>query len=415
MNGCLESLYEDQPSSENKSYLALPNKVKGIVPQNGVKNVVVESDIFIRFYRPMNQETVAANLFIKPDVNYTLTWPEPNLLKITPDPAFKFDTEYKLTIKTSALDKKGNRLEEEFVSKFITQIGPPFVLQTNPANNQSQVKTNTSITIYFNEPVNSAMAINAFNISPETTGSFEFISKQMIFKPTAPLKNATKYQITLSSSLTDLIGNSLIATYEFSFITEDNSDKTPPSVLWVESIDKNFVKLKFSEPVRKSTAEDYSNYSIDNGLIITNLQLDNSDTLLTMETTTQQEGTSYHITLSHIKDLAGNIITEKETVGFTGVVRPEVTSVFALSNTSIVVYFSKKLDKASAEKPENYTINPYLKVDNAVLQSDNSSVLIETTAQNEDTLYTVYVKNIKDEKGYEISLFHFSGTFFGIP
>jgi hypothetical protein len=80
-------------------------------------------------------------------------------------------TPYTATITTGAKDTNGNALASNFNWTFSTaDVVPPTVLTVSPANNATNVPTNTAVTITFSEAMD-ATTISATNITLKNTGT----------------------------------------------------------------------------------------------------------------------------------------------------------------------------------------------------------------------------------------------------
>ena len=85
--------------------------------------------------------------------------------------------------------------------------------------------------------------------------------------------------------------------------------------------------------------------------------------------------------------------------------KPTVTSVSAVSGTSVEVLFSEKVDKASAENTSNYSIalrygsKSVLPISIATLDSTGTKVTLITSGQAAATLYNIDTANVSDTSG----------------
>ncbi|MEO9891022.1 malectin domain-containing carbohydrate-binding protein [Aurantibacter sp.] len=102
-------------------------------------------------------------------------------------------------------------------------------------------------------------------------------------------------------------------------------DNSPPYVYTVESIGSTQVEVSFSEYITEATAEQISNYSIDNGIAVSaaELQSDNSTVILTVSQL--QADTTYNLTVSNVQNLAGlPMVTESVQFAIINAVRINV-------------------------------------------------------------------------------------------
>lgn len=88
-------------------------------------------------------------------------------------------------------------------------------------------------------------------------------------------------------------------------------DNTPPALLSISVTGPNNLDLTFSETVNETTAENVNNYFADNGLgnpIAAGRDLDNKSVVHLLFDDAFGQGVLYNLTVSNIKDLAGNMM-----------------------------------------------------------------------------------------------------------
>ncbi|WP_337866668.1 discoidin domain-containing protein [Ignavibacterium sp.] len=94
----------------------------------------------------------------------------------------------------------------------------------------------------------------------------------------------------------------------FEFISNQTTiDITPPELVSAQIIDSTTINVTFSEPVNQNSATDPNNYTIDNGLIVNNVQII-SNTVYKLNTSVHSPG-FYTLTVDNVTDTAGNIIS----------------------------------------------------------------------------------------------------------
>jgi hypothetical protein len=118
-----------------------------------------------------------------------------------------------------------------------TDITPPTVASTTPANNVTGVATNTNITAVFSESL-TVSTVNGTNVflhagttSIPATVSYTAGSQNVVLDPTSSLTAGTVYTATLKGStggIQDAAGNNLAADYTWSFTTANAADVTAP-------------------------------------------------------------------------------------------------------------------------------------------------------------------------------------------
>lgn len=86
-------------------------------------------------------------------------------------------------------------------------------------------------------------------------------------------------------------------------------DTTAPKALSASSSDETTVVVVFDEGMDRTTAETASNYKISPALTITKGVLSSDKKSVTLTTSSQSIGKSYTVTISGVKDLAGNVLS----------------------------------------------------------------------------------------------------------
>lgn len=92
---------------------------------------------------------------------------------------------------------------------------------------------------------------------------------------------------------------------EFEYLVVE--DLTPPEVEGVEAPEGRLLIVTFSEAVVEAEALDPANYSLDNGLVVLDLEKI-SASQYRITTSLQTPGLSYNLTVSGVHDLSGNLI-----------------------------------------------------------------------------------------------------------
>lgn len=97
--------------------------------------------------------------------------------------------------------------------------------------------------------------------------------------------------------------------------TGSNPDVTSPELSSAEVVDSVTVILVFSEALEDSSAQNKSNYSINNGVIVNNAILSAIDgKKVTLNTTQNIPNTTYTLIVSNVKDLSGNTISSEHNI-----------------------------------------------------------------------------------------------------
>jgi hypothetical protein len=207
------------------SFIQYPS-ITSTYPIEGTTNVSVNTKMSFTWNKVMNQ-TSAENAFSSsPSVMCVWSWN--NLTQIcTPTVSLQNSKRYIATISTMAKDTSGNAMKASFTLNFSTELKsgtiPPIVTGTYPADNDTNIPTNTSIIITFSESMDKKSAEDAFSSSPLISCTWSWIGLNQSCTLIDGLQSNTKYTITISTSAKDLAGNAMQKTYTFSFTTKQES------------------------------------------------------------------------------------------------------------------------------------------------------------------------------------------------
>lgn len=203
------------------------------------------------------------------------------------------------------------------------------------------------------------------------------------------------------------------------------NDKTKPQISNINSLSSTEVEVVFNEEIDKKTAEEVKNYLITEKygskkeLTIKEIKLDNTSKKVIL-TTLDQGMKLFNIEINNITDLAGNIMdkyskvfvgmqsngsTEQDTSNETFPVK-EVKNI---SNTSVVIIFSQKVEIDQATKVINYKINQKygnkeeVTITGVSYDVENKKVILTTSQMKGNTLYEVKIENINSVYGHDLS------------
>ncbi|MFQ5708035.1 MAG: Ig-like domain-containing protein [bacterium] len=222
--------------------------------------------------------------------------------------------------------------------------------------------------------------------------------------------NGTSYKINnLASGKTyyfaltayDFSNNESGFSVEVSYSTSQ-VDTNPPELVAVVAMGETQIDVIFSEPMEQTSTETSSNYSISNSVQVVGAIQDQNPTVVHLITTTHQRGITYVISVSNVKDLAGNSIAAGSALSYSltipdqDTVPPELLYVAAIDEANLDVIFSESLDSTSAQNVANYSISNGVAVLQARLDANLSIVHLTTTEHQRDVTYSLTVSNILD-------------------
>jgi DNA-binding transcriptional ArsR family regulator len=197
-------------------------------PINNSLNVPISTNITMMFNQPMNHNSVENAFVLSPIVKGSFKW-EDNSCIFFPSSNLDPNTTYIVKIEGTACNKSSALLDgnsngisedspiDDFIWSFSTGNSinldktPPNIVSINLPNNTQNVTINSSIQIVFNESMNKKASESAFSIYPEISGLFNWdnYDKIMNFIPYSNLNYSTTYNITISASAKDIVGNTL--------------------------------------------------------------------------------------------------------------------------------------------------------------------------------------------------------------
>jgi len=177
-------------------------------------------------------------------------------------------------------------------------------------------------------------------------------------------------------------------------------DTERPVLLSVELLNTTMLKLRFSEALNRISAEDTSNYSINNGVKVVRAILDVEMTNVILQTTVHQIG-SFTLLVKNIQDgsQAKNVILPNTYIQYDYLPEdnssPKIVSSILHTDQMLVVTFSEPLDSASAQEKSNYFINNNIQIHDIFLSSSEGQVVLETSPHAAGE-YELTVNGIKD-------------------
>jgi hypothetical protein len=223
-----------------------PPTVTAVTPLNNATGVGLNTLITAAFDEAMTPGTMTAATF-------TLTGPgatavggavtfnsTSNIVTLTPASALAPLTLFTATVTTGVKNLAGVAMAANFVWTFTTgaapDLTPPTVISTNPLNLATGVPLNQLVAATFSKPMNPAtisgttftLAQGATPISGAVT--YAAVGNTATFTPTINLTANTLYTATITTGVTDVAGNHLVANYVWTFTT-GTAVNTPPTVL----------------------------------------------------------------------------------------------------------------------------------------------------------------------------------------
>lgn len=177
-----------------------------------------------------------------------------------------------------------------------------------PVVSSAAASNATTVLVNFSEKVSAATAAVASNYTISngisvSTAALNTAGTQVTLTTTAHTAGQT-YTLTVAN-VKDVSGNTIQASNTAQYTMPDI---TAPSLSNAAISNATTVVITFSEKVSTETANSISNYSVSNGVTVSSAQLNTAGTQVTLTTSVHTEGQTYTLTVSNIKDMAGNIM-----------------------------------------------------------------------------------------------------------
>ncbi|MDW7679369.1 MAG: fibronectin type III domain-containing protein, partial [bacterium] len=236
-----------------------------------------------------------------------------------------------------------------------------FVDTQTPFVSKIEVLDRTRVDIIFNEPVNQPGAENIYNYSINKEIEVEnaiLNENEKTVHLTTSSHTEGEYQILINNIQDQADPPNQIeenSTYSYTFIDTD-----PPEVVQVIALDRDHVKILFSEEIERSSAENPTNYTIIDDISIHSAHLDSTDKVVYLVTSDHLER-FYFISINNITDKAATPNTilpvDNYPYQYRDTTPPSVENVFAVHCDTVIINFSEPVEQASAENVANYSIS----------------------------------------------------------
>lgn len=261
----------------------------------------------------------------------------------------------------------------------------------------SEPLSKQSVEVEANYSINNGVQVIGAVIDDQNLALVHFLTT------THPL--GTDFTVTINN-IQDLTGNTIsansTANYRSPDAPIDPTDTTSPQLVNAVLTDLTHLDVPFSEKIDRASAEQKSNYTIDQGVDVLQASLNSAQTKVTLTTSTHFNGVRHKLTVNQVKDLAGNAIFGNSSISYEANVDdgdntpPEVASVIANGFTQIDINFSEPLEKTSAEDEVNFAITPNVEIIGAFLDDNATTVHLLTGSHITNIEYSVSVSNIRD-------------------
>ncbi len=215
--------------------------VTSIAPEDLATDVAINSNVTATFSEAMDPATLTATSVtlkqgataVAGSISYS-----GNAVTFNPSANLAYDTEYTATITDAATDEAGNALEANKVWSFTTgqtlDSTAPTVSSTIPVHAATGVAINSNISATFSEAMDHT-TITAANVTlkqgtatVEGTVTYDIPNHAAVFAPADNLIAGTEYTATITTSVSDIAGNTLAENKVWSFTTAASGSGPAP-------------------------------------------------------------------------------------------------------------------------------------------------------------------------------------------
>ncbi|WP_027085726.1 Ig-like domain-containing protein [Cohnella panacarvi] len=223
-----------------------------------------------------------------------------------------------------------------FIS-YVEDTTKPQLQSVTPLNNRT-------VEVIFNEAVDKASAENEHNYRFNNglrVQDADLTTDRKVLLTTNEQQDGWSYELTIrgvkdkSDNALDQVTRSI------------SSDYNKPTVTSVQVNNTAVVTVKFNEKINPDDAKQTNRYAIDKGLAVTQATLESDGKTVSLRTAPQQDGVLYKLTVSDIRDLAGNRMDTSTNWKFGGIANPEIPVrlqwIKAVNNNTVEVGFSRSI------------------------------------------------------------------------
>ncbi len=310
-------------------------------------------------------------------------------------------TIYKLTV-SNITDITGNIIDADYNQSQFGGLPPdtikPSLVLVQPINS-------TSLKVCFSEPMDKALAsaTNCYYLGPELgyptgiTKDTEIPNGSVWILATKP-QSSKMYRLTVSY-VTDENGNEIDPDKnEFSFPGIKELDTIKPKINSAVAINKNTVKIVFSEAMKISTISAAAfTFSLQSGVDNSTSKItegsahpdsilisdDNKSVTVNFTGSYMTGGVVYKVTADYtLQDEAGNSMTTDNSALFAGLSvenqAPKISHIMAINNQTLKIGFNKAITLTSSLVETDIEFSPSFtaKVNKCILSSDKTYITI---------------------------------------
>ncbi|MDD4527526.1 MAG: Ig-like domain-containing protein [Candidatus Margulisbacteria bacterium] len=350
VSGCGRVLDHTDASSPPTPSPTIAPIVLSTVPAKDATDVALNSNIVASFSDDMDPATITSESFVLKESLTTVASVITCIGKVgtlNPSNNLLANTVYTATLTTAIKNVAGDSLTTSKTWSFTTGVAidatAPTVLSTVPANGVNGTAINSNITATFSEPMNAAtITSTSFTLkqgATPITATVTYAGNIGTLNPDSNLLNSKVYTAEITTFVSDLAGNNLVATKNWSFTTAVAADTTAPTVLSTLpahgatgiAIASNLT-ANFSEAMNAATITSVS-FTLKQGItpIAANVTYVGTSGILNPASNLAYSTVYTASITTAVKDTAGNALATTKTWSFTTVAAPDTTAPTVLS------------------------------------------------------------------------------------
>lgn len=199
-----------------------PPRVTTTFPADGDTGVAVDIHLQVGFSEDMTTSMLTSQTIYIVGLSGDSVLASSRSATLIPAQDLEYYHEYTATVTTNVRDAAGNRLAQNYVWHFTTgsDTTRPIVFLTDPADGAVNVPTYAIIRVLMSKPIDSAsVTTSTFYLSDGVMGAVETRKDTLLFIQEDTLMSNHTYTATLTTGITDTLGNALAADYSWSFTT----------------------------------------------------------------------------------------------------------------------------------------------------------------------------------------------------
>ncbi|MBK8404349.1 MAG: Ig-like domain-containing protein [Saprospiraceae bacterium] len=384
-------------------------------PFNNEKNVALDKVIRATFSEVMDASTFSASSFIVTDgtnqIDGVISY---NGTTVSFQPATLLDPNVTYTaILTSAIKNiSGTPLVNDYVWTFMTINNvSPFVISTDPANEETNVVLSKVITATFSEAMNVASINSSSFILRQGTniisGVVSYSGVTASFTPAASLVANTTYTVTISGSVKSQKGVNMSADYVWIFST---GSILAPTVIFTDPANgetgvalNKIIRVGFSTPMNPLTITTQSFILMQGSTLIPGT-ISYAGTIASFTPSQAlKANTVYTATIKNsVKNIVGTQMLNDYVWSFTTAsnLAPIVISTDPVNNATnvptnkvVTANFSMTMDPSSINTSSFIMMQGVNQIKGVVLYQGTTASFVPSSALKSNTLYTMTITN----------------------